>query len=64
MLVLSRRINEALVINDNIKISVVSIQGNKVRLAISAPPDVRVDREEIHQRRVVWTEEIEVPVGV
>ena len=51
MLVLSRRIGEEVIINDNISIKIVSIQGNKVRVAISAPADVPIDRAEIHQRR-------------
>jgi carbon storage regulator len=51
MLVLSRRSGEEIVINGNIRVSIVAIQGNKVRIGISAPPDVDVDRMEVHQRR-------------
>lgn len=47
MLVLSREINERLRIGDNIWITVVRIQGGKVRLGIQAPPDVVVHREEV-----------------
>jgi len=49
MLVLSRLPNEALVINGNIRVVVVDVRGNKVRLAVEAPPEIRVDREEIHK---------------
>jgi len=48
MLVLSRRIGEAIIINSDIKIIVKDIQGLQVRLAIEAPKDISVDREEIH----------------
>jgi len=51
MLVLTRKIKESIVIGGDVTVIVVSIVGNKVRLAISAPPEVRVDREEIHRVR-------------
>jgi peptidylprolyl isomerase len=51
MLVLTRRIGEQIVIDGVIGVTVVAIQGEKVRLAISAPLSVRVDRSEVHQRR-------------
>lgn len=51
MLVLTRKVGEEIVIGDNIRIVVVGIQANKVRIGISAPNDVVVDREEIHHKR-------------
>src|SRR5258705_11231382 len=45
MLVLSRKKNESIVINDNIVITVVEIRGDKVRLGIEAPKDVPVHRQ-------------------
>ena len=51
MLVLSRRIDEALVIGGNIVVRVVKVAGGKVKLGVSAPDGVRVDREEIHELR-------------
>jgi carbon storage regulator len=51
MLVLTRRIGEEIVIDNNIRVTIVSIDGGKVRVGISAPPEVRVDRQEIHERR-------------
>ena len=51
MLVLTRRIGERIVIDSDITVTVVAIQGDKVRLGIGAPPSVRVDRSEIHERR-------------
>ena len=52
MLVLTRRIGEKLVIDGVISVTVVAIQGDKARLGISAPPSVRVDRSEVHERRL------------
>jgi carbon storage regulator len=48
MLVLTRKMNESVVINDNITIVVVEIRGDKVRLGIEAPKDITVHRKEIH----------------
>ena len=52
MLVLTRRIGEQLVIDENIVLTIVAIEGNKIRLGIAAPSAVRVDREEVHRRRI------------
>jgi uncharacterized protein (TIGR02996 family) len=48
MLVLSRRKNDSVVINDKITVTVVEIRGDKVRLAISCPAEVPVHRKEVH----------------
>ncbi|MDR2644082.1 MAG: carbon storage regulator CsrA [Planctomycetaceae bacterium] len=48
MLVLSRKRNESVVINDNITVVVVDVRGDKVRLGIDAPKDVPVHRKEIY----------------
>lgn len=50
MLVLSRRVQETLVIGDDIRITLISIGGNQVRLGIEAPKHVSVHREEVYQR--------------
>lgn len=47
MLVLSRKKNESIVINNDIVITVVEIRGDKVRLGIVAPKDVPVHRQEV-----------------
>jgi carbon storage regulator len=51
MLVLSRRPGEEIVISGGIRVRVVSVQGGNVRLGIAAPPTVRIDRQEIRERR-------------
>ena len=47
MLVLSRKVNQSIVINGNITVTVVDIRGDSVRLGIQAPREVSVHREEI-----------------
>lgn len=49
MLVLSRKSQERIRIGDNIIVTVVRIDEDKVRLGIDAPKDVPVNREEVHQ---------------
>ena len=47
MLILQRRTGESVVIGEDVRISVVSIEGGRVRLAISAPPEVSILRSEL-----------------
>ena len=51
MLVLTRKVGEEIVIGDNIRLAVVDIRGDKVRIGVSAPKEVVVDRQEVHERR-------------
>ena len=48
MLVLTRRINESIVINDDVSVLVVEVRGDRVRLGIEAPKDVTVHRKEVY----------------
>lgn len=48
MLVLSRKIEEVIMIGDDIKITVVNIHGEQVRLGIDAPKDVPIHRQEVY----------------
>ena len=48
MLVLTRRINESIVINDDVSVLVVEVRGDRVRLGIEAPKDITVHRKEIY----------------
>ena len=50
MLILTRRLNESLMIGDQVKITVLGVKGSQVRLGIEAPRDVSVHREEIFER--------------
>jgi len=47
MLILARKLNEKLVINDDIIISVIEIRGDQVKLGIEAPKNVKVYRREV-----------------
>jgi carbon storage regulator len=49
MLVLSRKKDESIIINDHIRVTVVEIRGDKVRLGIDAPKDVSVHRREVYE---------------
>ena len=52
MLVLTRHSGGQIVIADDIVVTVISIEGNKVRLGFDAPKSIRVDRKELRDRRV------------
>jgi carbon storage regulator len=47
MLVLSRKRGESVLINGDVKLTIVKVSGNRVRLGIEAPPDVTVARSEL-----------------
>ncbi|MEO2033764.1 MAG: carbon storage regulator CsrA [Planctomycetaceae bacterium] len=48
MLVLSRQCDQTIVIGDSIRITIVDVRGDKVRLGIDAPRDIAVHREEVY----------------
>lgn len=48
MLVLSRKKNESIIINDNVVVTVIEIRGAKVRLGFDAPKDVPIHRREVY----------------
>jgi carbon storage regulator len=64
MLVLTRRPGEEIVIDGRIRLTVVSVHGDRVRIGIEAPPSVIVDRQEIHERRKRRPEEVPHPCHV
>lgn len=49
MLILARRLNEQIVIGDDIRVSVVDIRGDQVKLGIEAPRSVKVYRQEVYE---------------
>jgi carbon storage regulator len=50
MLVLTRKGGQEIVIDGGIRITILAVNGDRVRVGVIAPPAVRVDREEVHQR--------------
>ena len=50
MLILTRRVGEVLVVDEDIKITVLAVRGNQVRLGVDAPKDVQVHRQEIFEK--------------
>lgn len=58
MLCLSRKQNESIFIGDDVEVKVIAVSGGRVRLAISAPPDVRVQRSPQQPKEVHGTEKV------
>jgi carbon storage regulator len=50
MLVLSRKLNESIVINDDIVVTVLGVKGDRVRLGIEAPGEIPVHRQEVYKK--------------
>jgi carbon storage regulator len=57
MLVLSRQLGERLVIDGQIEVTVVEIRPDRVKLGVSAPPEISVHREEVFRRITAATAE-------
>lgn len=53
MLVLTRKPGEQIIIADNIRITVVALGHGRVKIGIEAPPNVSIDRQEVHDRKQV-----------
>ena len=50
MLILTRRIGESIIINDDIKVQVLGVTGNQVKIGVDAPKTVEIHREEIFRK--------------
>ncbi len=53
MLVLTRKLQQEIVIADNIRVTILEIRGNRIRLGITAPEDIEIQRTECTRRRGV-----------
>jgi len=51
MLILMRRAGESIRIGDDVTVKIVSLERNRVRLGVNAPREVRVDREEVAEKK-------------
>lgn len=63
MLILTRRPGEAIVIAEDIHLTVVSMYKNQVRLAFNAPQNIPIYREEIHKRMLLEQQINHIPMG-
>ena len=50
MLILSRRVNESIIVNGDITFTILAIRGNQIRIGIKAPPEVTIVRDELLDR--------------
>ena len=50
MLVLTRKLGESIVIGNNVRVTILEMQGKQIRLGIDAPPEVPVHRGEVYER--------------
>lgn len=64
MLVLSRKLNEAIIINGTIRVTVVGIRHNQIRLGFEAPDQVRIYREELCEPTTSPAQRPELPAPV
>ena len=61
MLVLSRKLNESIVINDKVVVTVLGVKGDRVRIGIDAPGEIPVHRQEVFEK--MQNEEALMSVG-
>lgn len=50
MLILTRKVNESIIIGDDVTVTVLGIKGNQVILGVGAPKEVSIHREEVYER--------------
>lgn len=50
MLILTRKVNETLMVGDEVSVTVLGIKGGQIRIGINAPRDVSVHRQEVYER--------------
>ncbi len=50
MLILTRKVNETLMVGDDVSVTVLGIKGGQIRIGINAPRDIAVHRQEIYEK--------------
>lgn len=50
MLVITRKVGESVILNDNIEMVVISVEGSQIRIGFNAPPSVVIHRKELYER--------------
>jgi carbon storage regulator len=58
MLILTRKTNESIIVGDEVRITIIEIKGNRVRLGVEASPDISADREEVWRDKMKDNPEI------
>ncbi len=61
MLVVTRKIDESIIISDNIEVTVLEVTGDRVKLGISAPRDIKIIRNELRDAQKLNEEAIKAP---
>lgn len=52
MLILTRNVSETIVINEDVRVTIMSARGGQIKVGIEAPEGIPVDREEIHLKKM------------
>ena len=50
MLILTRKIGESIIIGDNVKVTILGVEGRQIRVGIDAPKEISVHRQEIYDK--------------
>jgi carbon storage regulator len=50
MLVVTRKSGQEIVIDGHIRVTILAVNGGRVKVGVTVPPEVRVDRDEVHRR--------------
>lgn len=61
MLVVTRKIDESIIISDNIEVTVLEVTGDRVKLGISAPRDIKIIRNELRDAQKLNEEAVKAP---
>ena len=59
MLILTRKVNETLMVGDDVSVTVLGIKGGQIRIGINAPRDVGVHRQEVYAKILQERKEVE-----